>query len=222
MVLDVMLPGLDGWEVIRQLRAKRDVPIIFLSARDEVNDRIRGLRLGADDYLVKPFSFVELELRIRTILRRGSTREIEVFEVADLRLDVVRRKVTRDGVEIPLTNKEFMLLHLLLRRQGEVLNPHSDRLRGLGHEFRQRHQRRRRRGEAAAGQGRRAVRTQADRHRPQRRLLAQRGSVMIGAGLAHVRASASCALIISVVMVMFGLSLDYSVRFAMDRGSRRW
>ncbi|MQT11453.1 heavy metal response regulator transcription factor [Segnochrobactrum spirostomi] len=121
VVLDVMLPGLDGWEVIRQLRAKRDVPIIFLSARDEVNDRIRGLRLGADDYLVKPFSFVELELRIRTILRRGSTREIEVFEVADLRLDVVRRKVTRDGVEIPLTNKEFMLLHLLLRRQGEVL-----------------------------------------------------------------------------------------------------
>lgn len=121
VVLDVMLPGLDGWEVIRELRAKRDVPIVFLSARDEVNDRIRGLRLGADDYLVKPFSFVELELRIRTILRRGSTREIEVFEVADLRLDVVRRKVTRDGVEIPLTNKEFMLLHLLLRRQGEVL-----------------------------------------------------------------------------------------------------
>jgi two-component system copper resistance phosphate regulon response regulator CusR len=121
VVLDIMLPGLTGWDVIQQLRAKRDVPVIVLSARDEVSDRIRGLRLGADDYLVKPFSFVELELRIRTILRRGAARETEVFEVADLRLDLVRRRVTRGGVEIALTNKEFLLLHLLLRREGEVL-----------------------------------------------------------------------------------------------------
>ncbi len=122
IILDVMLPAIDGWEIIRRIREQRDLPVIFLSARDDVNDRIRGLRLGADDYLVKPFSFVELELRVRTILRRGLTRESDVFEVADLRLDVLRRKVTRDGVEIALTNKEFMLLHLLMKRQGEVLS----------------------------------------------------------------------------------------------------
>jgi len=122
ILLDVMLPGIDGWEIIRRIREQRDLPVIFLSARDDVNDRIRGLRLGADDYLVKPFSFVELELRVRTILRRGLTRESDVFEIADLRLDVLRRKVTRDGVEIALTNKEFMLLHLLMKRQGEVLS----------------------------------------------------------------------------------------------------
>ncbi|APR39039.1 heavy metal response regulator transcription factor [Paraburkholderia sp. SOS3] len=122
VVLDVMLPGVDGWEIMRSLRAKRDVPVIFLTARDHVSDRIRGLELGADDYLVKPFSFTELVLRIRTLLRRGVMRESDVFQVADLKLDVLRRKATREGVEIPLTNKEFMLLHLLVRRQGEALS----------------------------------------------------------------------------------------------------
>jgi two-component system copper resistance phosphate regulon response regulator CusR len=122
VVLDVMLPGIDGWEIMRALRAKRDVRVIFLTARDHVSDRIRGLELGADDYLVKPFSFTELVLRIRTLLRRGVIRESDVFQVADLKLDVLRRKATREGVEIPLTNKEFMLLHLLVRRQGEALS----------------------------------------------------------------------------------------------------
>lgn len=122
VVLDVMLPGIDGWEIMRALRTRRDLPVIFLTARDHVSDRIRGLELGADDYLVKPFSFTELVLRIRTLLRRGVIRESDVFEIADLKLDVLRRKVTREGVEIPLTNKEFMLLHLLVRRQGEALS----------------------------------------------------------------------------------------------------
>jgi two-component system, OmpR family, copper resistance phosphate regulon response regulator CusR len=122
VVLDVMLPGIDGWEIMRALREKRDVRVIFLTARDHVSDRIRGLELGADDYLVKPFSFTELVLRIRTLLRRGVIRETDVFQVADLKLDVLRRKATREGVEIPLTNKEFMLLHLLVRRQGEALS----------------------------------------------------------------------------------------------------
>jgi len=122
IVLDVMLPGIDGWEVMRTLRAQRDVRVIFLTARDHVSDRIRGLELGADDYLVKPFSFTELVLRIRTLLRRGMARERDVFEVADLKLDVLRRKATRAGIEIALTNKEFMLLHLLVRRQGEALS----------------------------------------------------------------------------------------------------
>ncbi|WP_158901782.1 heavy metal response regulator transcription factor [Burkholderia sp. L27(2015)] len=122
VVLDVMLPGLDGWQIMTALRAKRDLPVIFLTARDHLNDRIRGLELGADDYLVKPFSFTELLLRIRTLLRRGVVREEEFFQIADLHLDVLRRKVTRLGITINLTNKEFQLLHLLVKRQGEALS----------------------------------------------------------------------------------------------------
>src|ERR1700761_7781299 len=122
VVLDVMLPGIDGWEIMRTLRTKRDVPVIFLTARDQLSDRIRGLELGADDYLVKPFSFTELVLRIRTLLRRGTVREADVYLVAGLKLDVLRRKVTREGTEIALTNKEFLLLHLLVKRQGEALS----------------------------------------------------------------------------------------------------
>jgi two-component system copper resistance phosphate regulon response regulator CusR len=122
VVLDVMLPGIDGWQVMRALRERRDLPVLFLSARDQLHDRIRGLELGADDYLVKPFSFTELVLRVRTLLRRGVVREAEVFECADLKLDVLRRKVTRGGIEMTLTNKEFLLLHLMMRREGEALS----------------------------------------------------------------------------------------------------
>ncbi len=122
VILDVMLPGKDGWQVMDALRSERDVPVIFLTARDHVDDRIRGLQLGADDYLVKPFSFIELVLRVRTLLRRGVVRDSEIFQLADLQLDPVRHKVTRQGINIVLTNKEFMLLHLLVRRQGEALS----------------------------------------------------------------------------------------------------
>src|ERR1700694_2093355 len=122
VVLDVMLPGKDGWEVMRALREKCDLPVIFLTARDHLDARIRGLRLGADDYLVKPFSFTELVLRIQTLLRRGVVREADVFQVADLHVDVLRRRVTRQGMEIALTNKEFALLHLFCKRQGEALS----------------------------------------------------------------------------------------------------
>ncbi|MGA0583031.1 MAG: response regulator, partial [Castellaniella sp.] len=90
LILDVMLPGLDGWSLMAELRRTRDVPVIFLTARDHVDDRIRGLRLGADDYLVKPFSFVELLLRVRTLLRRGVAREGGELQLADLRLDPLR------------------------------------------------------------------------------------------------------------------------------------
>jgi two-component system copper resistance phosphate regulon response regulator CusR len=122
VVLDIMLPGIDGWQIMPALREKGDVRVMFLTARDQLSDRIRGLELGADDYLVKPFSFTELVLRIRTLLRRGIGREADVYEVADLKLDVLRRKVTREGMEIALTNKEFLLLHLLVKRQGEALS----------------------------------------------------------------------------------------------------
>ncbi|WP_454689487.1 heavy metal response regulator transcription factor [Achromobacter aloeverae] len=122
VVLDVMLPGLNGWQVMEALRGKRDVPVLFLTARDQLQDRIRGLELGADDYLVKPFSFTELVLRIRTLLRRGVVREVDQLRLADLHIDVLRRRVTRMDTAIALTNKEFTLLHLLVRREGEVLS----------------------------------------------------------------------------------------------------
>ena len=122
IVLDVMLPGLDGWQIIEVLRKKSDVPILFLTARDGVQDRIHGLELGADDYLIKPFSFTELVLRLRTLLRHGPAREADHYAIADLQLDVLRRRAVRQEQVIPLTNKEFMLLHLLVRREGEVLS----------------------------------------------------------------------------------------------------
>jgi two-component system copper resistance phosphate regulon response regulator CusR len=96
--------------------------VLFLSARDELDDRVHGLELGGDDYLVKPFAFVELLTRIRTLLRRGPVREAEHFEIADLEIDVIRRRVRRAGTRIDLTPREFSLLHLLARRRGEVLS----------------------------------------------------------------------------------------------------
>jgi two-component system copper resistance phosphate regulon response regulator CusR len=123
LILDVMLPGMDGWQVLRNLRAQgRQMPVLFLTARDQVEDRVKGLELGADDYLVKPFSFAELLARVRTILRRGrSGMEATTLQVADLELDLLRRRVSRSGKRIDLTAKEFGLLELLMRRQGEVL-----------------------------------------------------------------------------------------------------
>jgi len=122
-ILDVMLPGLDGWSVLAGIRrAGKDMPVLFLTARDQVEDRVKGLELGADDYLVKPFAFSELLARVRTLLRRGAkTPGTELLRVADLELDLLRRRVTRAGKRIDLTAKEFALLELLLRRQGEVL-----------------------------------------------------------------------------------------------------
>jgi two-component system copper resistance phosphate regulon response regulator CusR len=122
MVLDVMLPGLDGWKVLQEVRQKgKHLPVLFLTARDEVEDRVKGLEFGADDYLVKPFAFSELLARVRALLRRGRTNEPDLFHIADLELDLLRRRVTRGGKRIDLTAKEFALLELLLRRQGEVL-----------------------------------------------------------------------------------------------------
>ena len=122
IVLDVMLPGKDGWNVLQELRRSQQTPVIFLTARDKVEDRVKGLELGADDYLVKPFAFSELLARIRTLMRRGNIQQPEVLHVADLELDPLRRRATRGQTRIDLTAKEFTLLHLFLRRQGEVLS----------------------------------------------------------------------------------------------------
>ncbi|MGX5877192.1 heavy metal response regulator transcription factor, partial [Burkholderia gladioli] len=122
IVLDVMLPVLDGWAVLQRLRASKATPVLFLTARDDVEDRVRGLELGADDYLVKPFAFVELLARVRTLARRGPPRESEWIAIGDLEIDVLRRRVRRGATRIELTPREFALLHLLARRQGEVLS----------------------------------------------------------------------------------------------------
>ncbi len=123
MILDVMLPSLDGWRVLGGLReAGKDMPVLMLTARDRVEDRVKGLELGADDYLIKPFAFAELLARVRTLLRRGvMSKEPDMLRAADLELNLLRRRVTRGGRKIALTAKEFALLELLLRRQGEVL-----------------------------------------------------------------------------------------------------
>ncbi|KOR19617.1 heavy metal response regulator transcription factor IrlR [Burkholderia cenocepacia] len=121
LVLDVMLPGQDGWTLLQNLRRSKSTPVLFLTARDDVGDRVKGLELGADDYLAKPFDFVELTARIKSILRRGQPRDSNTLRVADLELDLTRRKATRQGDTILLTAKEFALLWLLMRREGEIL-----------------------------------------------------------------------------------------------------
>ncbi|MDP2170894.1 MAG: heavy metal response regulator transcription factor [Rhodocyclaceae bacterium] len=123
IILDVMLPGIDGWQILQGIRrAGKETPVLFLTALDPVEDRVKGLELGADDYLVKPFAFSELLARVRTLLRRGAkAKEAEQLRVADLELDLLRRRVSRAGTRIDLTVKEFALLELLMRRQGEVL-----------------------------------------------------------------------------------------------------
>lgn len=125
VVLDVMLPGKDGFEVLADLRAHRSTPVLMLTARDAVEDRIRGLTAGADDYLGKPFSFGELLARVQVLLRRGTERrdiEPTVLRMADLELDLPRRRAQRGGQTLPLTAKEFNLLAFFMRRRGEVLS----------------------------------------------------------------------------------------------------
>ncbi len=123
IILDVMLPERDGWSVITEIRRNSNpIPVLFLTARDSVHDRVKGLELGGDDYLVKPFAFSELLARIRSVLRRGSSRQSEIVRIADLEIDPVRHKATRNGKQLSLTPKEFGLLSLLVRRKGEVLS----------------------------------------------------------------------------------------------------
>lgn len=126
IILDVMLPGIDGFGVLKGLREHKDTPVLMLTARDKVEDRVKGLQDGADDYLVKPFAFSELLARVEALLRRGgvgrAAQAVTTLSVGDLEVDLARRKASRAGQRLDLTPKEFTLLTLLMRRQGEVLS----------------------------------------------------------------------------------------------------
>lgn len=123
VILDVMLPALGGWQVLARLReAGRKTLILMLTARDAVYERVHGFKLGADDYLVKPFAFSELLARVRSLLRRSTPRAQETIRMADLEIDLLRHRATRAGLKLDLTSKEFVLLTLLARRAGEVLS----------------------------------------------------------------------------------------------------
>lgn len=126
IILDGMLPGIDGFAILAALRQSKSTPVLMLTARADVEDRVRGLQSGADDYMIKPFAFSELVARIQVLLRRAhasqAPSEPTLLKEADLDVDLVRRKATRAGIRLDLTAKEFNLLALLLRRKGEVLS----------------------------------------------------------------------------------------------------
>lgn len=121
IVLDVMLPGIDGWNILERLRREKKTPVLMLTARDGPPDRVKGLDLGADDYLVKPFSFDVLLARLRAVSRRGPISQPVVLQVADLALNAASRDVTRNGRRISLTRTEYSLLELLMKRAGRVV-----------------------------------------------------------------------------------------------------
>ncbi|KGE11289.1 transcriptional regulator [Burkholderia gladioli] len=121
LILDVMLPVIDGLEVLRRLRQRKSTPVLLLTARDSVPDKVEGLELGADDYLAKPFAYAELLARIRSLLRRSRDVGTTMLRIADLELDLVKRRVERAGARVELTAQEFALLQLLAEREGEIL-----------------------------------------------------------------------------------------------------
>jgi len=121
VVLDIMLPGIDGWEVLRRLRKTKKTPVLMLTARDAVRDRVRGLDSGADDYLVKPFELPELLARLRALIRRSASKAQPQLEIGDVTIDTAARKVSRQGQEVLLTAREYTLLEFLALHRGELV-----------------------------------------------------------------------------------------------------
>ncbi|MCA8023592.1 heavy metal response regulator transcription factor [Burkholderia metallica] len=121
VILDVMLPRMDGFDVLRRLRETKKTPVLLLTARDSIEDKVEGLELGADDHLAKPFAYAELLARIRSLLRRTQQEGRDVLQIADLEIDLIKRRVRRAGARIELTAQEFALLQLLAEREGEIL-----------------------------------------------------------------------------------------------------
>jgi two-component system OmpR family response regulator len=121
VVLDIMLPGIDGWEVLRRLRKTKKTPVLMLTARDAVRDRVRGLDSGADDYLVKPFELPELLARLRALIRRAASKAQPQLEIGDVTIDTAARKVSRQGQEVILTAREYTLLEFLALHRGELV-----------------------------------------------------------------------------------------------------
>jgi two-component system, OmpR family, response regulator len=121
VVLDIMLPGIDGWEVLRRLRKTRKTPVLMLTARDAVRDRVRGLDSGADDYLVKPFELSELLARLRALIRRSASHARPQLEIGDVTIDTAARKVSRQGQDVLLTAREYTLLEFLALHRGELV-----------------------------------------------------------------------------------------------------
>jgi two-component system OmpR family response regulator len=121
ILLDLMLPGLDGWEVLTRLRKKRPTPVLVITARDAVSDRVRGLDVGADDYVVKPFNLIEVLARIRALIRRAAGRAEPRIEINGVVIDTARRTVTRDGSPVNLTAREYAILEFLATRRGQVV-----------------------------------------------------------------------------------------------------
>ena len=121
LVLDLMLPGLDGWELLRRLRRTRKTPVLILTARDAVGDRVRGLDSGADDYLVKPFDLVELQARLRALIRRAAGNAVAAIEIGDVVVDTAARVVTRAGRPVGLTAREYALVELLAQHRGQLI-----------------------------------------------------------------------------------------------------
>ena len=122
IILDIMLPYITGWDILRSIRTNsKKIPVLFLTAKDHIEDRVKGFELGADDYLIKPFAFAELLARVKNLLRRSPPQHDYILQISDLELDMRRRRLTRAGRKIELTSKEFALMELFMRRQGEIL-----------------------------------------------------------------------------------------------------
>lgn len=122
IILDLMLPGLDGWEVMRRLRAEKRIPILILTARDAVEDRVRGLDQGADDYLIKPFALNELLARLRAMIRRSAGHAISTLQIGAIVVDTASKTIFRDGEAVPLTPREYALVELLALHRGKLIS----------------------------------------------------------------------------------------------------